>query len=678
MKSDNRRITVAENSGFCFGVKRATDLLAKKIAERGGDGLYTLGKLIHNDTYTSRIEAEGVRISDASELDFIAGNSGPERPVEVFIRAHGVTDEVHKKLDELSSRYEHFSYIDCTCPYVEKIHRIAEECSSEKDGKEPVFILLGTENHPEVVGIVSYFKGRSFVFPDCASLKAAQDSLPSDSDVRIYAAAQTTSKLSEWEKFQLFLKKLYTKPIIFDTICRVTEKRQTEAETLASKCDFMVVIGGQDSSNTSKLYSVCRAVCPNTVCVSCAAELAGKIPNKCINAGIVAGASTPGDIIEEVYHTMSEEIKAGLSFDEMLDSACKTLNSGDTVTGTVIAVNDQEIKLDLGAKVTGILTADQTTDDASLKLSSEFKIGDEIDVFVIRVSDVDGTATVSKKRADLDKNWSKVIEAKENGTNLEGKVYEAVKGGVVIKVYGARVFVPASQTTVAKDGDLSVLVGKTVKFKVIELKPQGKSAVGSIRAAAREERKEVEDKFWSEIEVGKYYDGTVRGLTEYGAFIDLGGVDGMLHKKDLSWKPIHRPADVLNVGDPIRVFVKTYDPETKRISLGYITEENNPWTLFKAQYAVGDEIDVTISNLMTYGAFAHITDEVDGLIHISQISTERVNDPKDVLSKGQEVRVKITKIEDEQQRVSLSIRALDEDAPADFDGEAADEAQTEN
>jgi len=673
---ENKRITIAENSGFCFGVRRATDLIEKIIKEKGGDGIYTLGQLIHNETYVERLEKAGVRVTESEGLSELAKAATVDRPVNVFVRAHGITKDTEVLLEKLSSEYPFFSYTDCTCPYVEKIHRIATDCSRKtEDGKEPVFILLGSSTHPEVKGIVSCFEGGSFVFSTAEELQTAAESgqLPSDSDARVFVAAQTTSKLSEWEKFKVFLEKLYTKPIFFGTICKVTENRQIEAEKLAAKCDFMVVIGGQNSSNTSKLFSVCKAVCPDTVCVAGAAELAGLIPSQCKYAGIVAGASTPSDIIEEVYLKMSEEIKAGLSFDEMLDSACKTLNSGDTVTGYVIAVNDQEIKLDLGAKVTGILTADQTTDDASLKLSSEFKIGDEIEVFVIRVSDVDGTATVSKKRADLDKNWHKVIEAKESGENLEGKVAEAVKGGVVIKVYGARVFVPASQTTVAKDGDLSTLVGQTVKFKVIEVKPQGKSAVGSIRAAAREERKAVEEQFWSEIEVGKYYDGTVRGLTDYGAFIDLGGVDGMLHKKDISWKPIHRPADVLNIGDPIRVFVKQYNPEERKITLGYITEENNPWTLFKAQYNEGDVIDVTISNLMAYGAFAHITDDVDGLIHISQISTERVNDPKDVLAKGQQVTVKITKIEDEQQRVSLSIKALVEDAPADSEESAEEE-----
>jgi 4-hydroxy-3-methylbut-2-enyl diphosphate reductase len=267
---------------------------------------------------------------------------------------------------------------------------------------------------------------------------------------------------------------------------------------LASECDAVVVIGGSSSSNTSKLYTICKGVCKNTVRINDADELDDKFPSIHKNVVIVAGASTPDDIIEEVYNKMSEiKDKAVIeeSFDEMLNSAFKTLSSGDTVTGTVIAVNDLELKLDLGAKVTGILTADQISDDASLKLSREYKIGDEIDVFVIRVSDVDGCATVSKKRADLDKNWHKVIEAKDNADTLEGKVTEAVKGGVVIPIYGARVFVPASQTALPREADLSTLVGQTVKYKIIEIKPHGNSAIDSIRGASREERRPLEEQF---------------------------------------------------------------------------------------------------------------------------------------------------------------------------------------
>ena len=672
-------ITVAKHAGFCFGVKRATDMIEEKIAARDGDRIFTLGKLIHNDTYNAHLAAAGVGVTSIEELEQLAASTETGNPVTVFVRAHGVTKQTSELLTSLSEKYTGFSFVDCTCPYVKKIHKIAAENSKpESEGEVPIFILLGAESHPEVVGIVSYFDGQSFVFSTAQEIEEAAKNkkLPINGKIAPVMAAQTTQKLTEWKYSLKVIKKLYTNVKIFDTICNVTEIRQLEAEELSKACETVIVIGGRDSSNTAKLFAICSENCKNTICISEPQELDGLIPSIPQKVGIVAGASTPGGIIEEVYNKMSEIKldKAEISFDEMLDSAIKTLSSGDTVTGTVIAVNDVEIKLDLGAKVTGILTADQISDDASLKLSSEYKIGDEIDVFVIRVSDVDGCATVSKKRADLDKNWHIIVDAKESGENLEGVVAEAVKGGVVIKLYGARIFVPASQTTVPKGGDLATLVGQTVKFKVIELKGQGKSAVGSIRASAREERKALESAFWAEIEEGKYYTGKVRGMTEYGAFIDLGGVDGMLHKREMSWKPIHKPADILNIGDELTVFVKSFDLEKKQITLGYKTEETHPWKVFKAQYAEGDVLDVTISNIMSYGAFAKITDDVDGLIHVSQIALTRVDNPADVLASGQTVSVKITKIDDEQQRVSLSIKALlEEENSADVDDGYAEE-----
>ncbi len=685
-----RIVRVAPHAGFCFGVKRATDMIEKKIAEGGGERIFTLGKLIHNDTYNARLYEQGVRVIEPQAIDEIAESTVLGSPAVVFVRAHGITKETEEKLKALSERYEGFSYIDCTCPYVKKIHRIATENSDGEDDGERMLIVIGSSEHPEVIGILSYFNGKRFAFANAEEIEKAveQRILPKSDKMAPIVVAQTTQKSAEWKKSLEIIKKLYTNAIIFDTICNVTEIRQLEATTLAAECDLVIVIGGRDSSNTAKLYSICREKCANTLLISEPQELDGKIPSIPSRVGIVAGASTPGDIIEEVYNKMSEikldkaemaEVNA--SFDEMLDSAVKTLTSGDTVTGTVIAVNDVEIKLDLGAKVTGILTADQISDDASLKLRDEYKIGDEIEVFVIRVSDVDGCAMVSKKRADLDRNWHLVVEAKDSGETLEGVVAEAVKGGVVIKIYGARIFVPASQTNVPKGGDLSSIVGQTVKFKVIELKGQGKSAVGSIRAASREERRALAEQFWSEIEVGKYYTGKVRGMTDYGAFIDLGGVDGMLHKKEMSWRPVHKPADILSIGDEITVFVKSFDLEKKQITLGYRTEDTQPWKVFKSQYAEGDVLDVTISSIMTYGAFARITDDVDGLIHVSQIALTRVENPADVLAAGQQVTVKIIKIDDEQQRVSLSIKALleenDDTADDDSDDGYADEADAE-
>ena len=424
----------------------------------------------------------------------------------------------------------------------------------------------------------------------------------------------------------------------------------------------MIVIGGRESSNTAKLYSICKENCPQTFWIERPEELDGcnLITSAHTKVGIAAGASTPSGVIQEVYKTMSEMNE---NFAELFDATeIKTLNTGDTVTGTVTSVTDAELYLDLGAQVTGLIKAEQITDDSSVKLTEMYKPGDQIEAFVIRVSDIEGFAELSKKRVDSDKNWQKIADAAESGETVFGKVVEVVKGGVSVVVDANRVFVPASQTGVPKDESLDTIKGNEVALKIIEVK--GKRAIGSIRLVQREERKAREEAFWSTLEEGKVFVGPVKSMTSYGAFVDLGGVDGMVHKTELSWKPIATPANVLQVGQEIEVFVKSFDAEKKRISLTYKTEESNPWTIFKTNYAVGDIVSVKIVSMMPFGAFAEIVDGVDGLIHISQIAMQRIAKPADLLEIGQVVDARIIEIDDEKKKVSLSIRSLLEEAAA--------------
>lgn len=346
------------------------------------------------------------------------------------------------------------------------------------------------------------------------------------------------------------------------------------------------------------------------------------------------------------------------NFAQLLEESFKTLNTGDTVRGIVTSVSGTEVHVDIGSKVTGILTLENVTEDPQAKLEDMFKVGDEVEAIAVRVSDLDGIATLSKKKIDAHNNWSKILEAKETGEILEGKVTEAVKGGVIVYALSQRIFIPASQTPVPKDGDLATLVGTKQRFKIIDIKEERRRAVGSIRVVAREERKAQLEKFWSEIEVGKHYTGKVKSLTSYGAFIDLGGIDGMVHNSELSWLRISSPKDVVAVGDTLEVFVKDFDREKNRISLGYKTEETNPWKLFTDKYNVDDVVPVTIVSMMPFGAFAQIIPGVDGLIHISQIADRKLASPSEVLTKGQVVDAKITDIDTENCKVSLSIRAL--------------------
>ncbi len=677
-----KEVIVAKNAGFCFGVAHATAVVEKEMAEHvPGERIYTLGRLIHNEIYNQRLEKGGVCVTSYEEIPALAASARADAPVKVFVRAHGMKRETEALLVKCAADNPYFSFVDCTCPFVKKIHRILSEqwqSSPENVSSDVVdhfLIVLGSESHPEVIGFMSRFEGEKFVF----SSAEAYEKAISDGKFHSVCAkqpilvAQTTQNLAEWEKLKKLAKRDFKNPLIFDTICSVTESRQKEAADLAHECDFMVVIGGRDSSNSAKLYTICKNICADTVWVEQAEDLQNKIPFSCNKAGVVAGASTPHDIIEEVSNKMSEQI-LNENFAEMLEESLKTLNTGDTVVGTITAINAGEIQLDLGAKVTGVIKQAQITDDPSASLEEMFKIGDEVEAFVIRVSDVEGFAELSKKRVDSDKNWQKVVEACETKETVEGKVVAANKGGVEVVVYNNKVFVPARFTGIPRGEDFAVLVGQTVNLRVIEIK-EGKKAKGSISAVLADERRAREKAFWETIEEGMVFTGKVKSLTSYGAFVDLGGVDGMVHASELTWKRISDPSKVVSVGDELTVYVKKLNVEDKRISLSCKTAETNPWYIFTNQYAVGDVASVKIVSLMPFGAFAEIVDNVDGLIHISQIADHKIGKPEDVLQVGQVVDVKIIDIDNEKQKVSLSIRALIEEAKALADQLVAEAAE---
>ena len=673
-------VTVAKNAGFCFGVARATKAVESEMASHpAGERIFTLGRLIHNEDYNRRLAAGGVTVIGVDDLPRLSAEATPAAPVKVFVRAHGMTAETENLLTRLSAENPSFSFVDCTCSFVKKIHRIskehneANEAARRETGKDDRFLaVLGSPDHPEVVGFLSRFKGKKVVFGSAAEFEAliADGTIPTDGSLSPVLVAQTTQNITEWEKTKKIYNLNFKCPYIYDTICSITDSRQTEAAELARKCDHVVVIGGRDSSNSAKLYAICKNICADTVWVERADELSVSPPYHRI--GIVAGASTPHDIIEEVTNKMSETMNE--NFAELLEDSLKTLNTGDTVTGIITSISAGEIQLDLGAKVTGVIKQEQISDDPSAKLSEMFKIGDEVEAFVIRVSDRDGFAELSKKRVDSDKNWQGIVDAYEAGENLEGKVVSVNKGGVEAIVRDNRVFIPAAHTGIPREGDLSTLVGQTVTLRILEIGDR-KRAKGSIRLVLRDQKRAQEKSFWEEIEEGKIYTGTVKSMTSYGAFVDLGGVDGMVHCSELSWKRIKSPAEVLAIGDEITVFVKSYDAEKKRISLGYKTEATNPWFIFTHQYAIGDTAPVKIVSLMPFGAFAEIVDGVDGLIHISQIADHKIGKPADVLEVGQVVDAKIIDIDNDNQKVSLSIRALLEEAKAE--AEAMPEAVEE-
>lgn len=639
-------ITLSKYAGFCPGVKKADEMIRSLISGRDPqERIYTLGNLIHNRIYNDSLLDLGVRSISFAEVESVY-HMDSEKPMTLMIRTHGITKEECEWLKEFELANGNFRLIDATCPYVKKIHNIASENTSD----DTFFLLFCNPNHPEAIGTMSYAKGSKLAFSSLSEI----ENLNLDGKTPILCS-QTTQNLVEFKKIKNFLEKVYTNTKIFDTICSVTENRQNEAIEIAKSSDYMIVVGGKDSSNTHKLFDLCSEVCPNTVWIESAADLLTDFPDSAKRTGITAGASTPDGIITEVCKTME-------NFDEMLEGSLKSLHTGETVVGTVFTVGKDEIKLDLGAKFTGVLSRDQITDDQSANLSDMFKVGDEIEVFIIRVEDGKGIATVSKTRVDRDNSWVVLKDAYENGEILEGKVVSVIKGGVLLSTSGNTVFVPASQTGVPKGGDLSKLVGTTQRIKLLEFDTARKKALGSIKVVLNEEKKAKEDAMWATLEVGAQYTGTVKNLTPYGAFVDIGGVDGMVHNTELSWKRIKHPSQVVSVGQEIVVYIKELDPDKRRISLGYKTQEMDSWYKFTQQFKVGDIVPAKIVSIMPFGAFAEVMDGVDGLIHISRISTERINSPADVLTVGQVVDVKITEIDDENRKLALSIRAITEAA----------------
>ncbi len=642
-------ITVAKSAGFCFGVSRAVELVEQEAG--AGKHVVTLGPIIHNRHVVDRFKALGVGVIDAPE------EAAPGETV--IIRSHGVTRNVMERLGERG-----VEIVDATCPFVKRIHKIVSE--AEAEGRLP--IIIGTRVHPEVEGIAGWCSSCQ-VFENAEELEkwVLETKIPADTPLCM--VSQTTSTEFLWKICVNFAKKQFTNLKIFDTICRATECRQNEAAQLSKNCQAMVVVGDAKSSNTGRLAMICREHCGRVVLVDNAGELDSEFFRGVANVGITAGASTPAWIIKEVNKTMSEIVNADVlqeeSFAELLEQSIKTLNTGDKVIGVVTHIGNTEIQVDLGTKHAGYIPYDEVSADPSVKPEDILHVGDEIEVFVVRVNDQEGTVQLSKKKLDGLKIWDDMAVYAEEKTTIEGVITEENKGGLVCNVKGIRVFIPASQSGIAKGGDMAGMVGKTVQLKVTEVNRPRRRVIGSIRAVSAEARKANQEKIWAEIENGKKYHGVVKSLTSYGAFVDIGGVDGMVHVSELSWNRIKNPAEVVKVGDEIDVYVISFDPEKKKISLGYKTAEMNPWNQFMTGYNVGDVVDAKVVKLMTFGAFAEILPGVDGLIHISQIADRRIGKPEDVLSEGQDVKVKITDVDAENKRISLSIRALLEETPAE-------------
>ena len=686
------KIVIAKTAGFCFGVSRSVKMAENLLQEH--ENCFSYGELIHNADVVSRLEEKGLAV--AHDIDAIPAGSA------VLIRSHGISKREYERLGE-NERV----VVDATCPRVKKIHHIVSDASEQ----QRFVIIIGVKGHPEVSAIEGWC-GNHIVVQNIQELNEIIDQKTVDFSQPITVVSQTTQTHDNFIQCTNILKKICTNSEIFDTICDATFTRQEEAKKLSSECDAIVVIGGKHSANSVHLSQICEEHCNNVQFIANASELNLEALTTAKTVGITAGASAPAWIIKEVINTMSEEIKAEqipeteeaveevakvevaaeeeaveapvaeeaaeevaaepaeeasekeLTFDEMLEESFKTIRNGDLVSGVVAAITPMDVNVDLGIKYSGFIPTSEFTDNGD-NIEDVIKVGDTIEAIVTRVNDVEGTVTLSKRRLDAAKSWTVIEAAQESGEVVEGNVTEVNKGGVVVNVKGARVFVPASQSGQPREADLSGMVGSTVRLIVTEVNKGRKRVVGSIRRVLQSERKAAAEAIWNDIEIGKKYHGRVKSMTSYGAFVDIGGIDGMVHVSELSWQRVKQPSEVLNIGDEVDVYVLGFDKEKRRISLGYKDPEANPWKVFTNAYQVGDVASVKIVKLMPFGAFAEVVDGVDGLIHISQIANRRIGKPEDVLEVGQVVDAKITAIDDEKQKISLSIRALSEPEPAD-------------
>lgn len=683
----SKKIILAETAGFCFGVDRAVNLVYSLVND--GKKVCTLGPIIHNAQLVGDLEQRGVKIIDSID-------ECPDGYM-VVVRTHGVEKSV---IDDIENK--NIDYVDATCPFVKKIHRIVKKF----DSSVPV-LVAGDVNHPEVIGIRSYCNGKSFVFKNDKELQKILQNDYIDKNKKIICVSQTTFSLEEWKKCEKIIKKVCTNCEIFDTICNATADRQNEAYEISKKSDAMIVIGGRHSSNTCKLRDVSSAHCRSFL-IETADELKSIDLSPYNVIGVTAGASTPSVIIKEVLKSMSEEIKekevettsavteevvetaetadkavkepavkasadGEASFEELLNESFKENENSKVVTGTVVSITPTEVYVDVpGRKQTGVVAFNDLSAEPIDKCEDVVSVGDEIDLVIMKTDDQDGVLKLSKKLVDAQKGWDDIVAAKENDEILEGTVTQIIRGGVLVTTKGTRVFVPASLSGVPRNQELDSIKGQTVRFKIIDINPARRRAVGSIKVVADAERKEKQDAVWATLEVGKKMTGTVKSLTSYGAFVDLGGIDGMIHISELSWSRIKHPSEVVKVGDTVEVTIKALDEETRKISLGFKNIEDSPWEIMKRDYPVGSVVDARIVSFATFGAFANILPTVDGLIHISQISWDRIQTPQDVLKIGDVVKAKIIDIDYDKKRVSLSIKEL-LDKPEETIPELADD-----
>ena len=629
-------IILAKSAGFCFGVQRAVDMAYEQAGHRE---VYTFGPIIHNEEVIDDLKSKGVNIIE--DLDELEGKTD----CTVVIRSHGVEKKVY---DDLNSRGIHV--VDATCPFVKKIHNIVKKDSEA--GR--VIIIVGDPNHQEVKGIVGWCSGEVHVVDSEEGALSLIDVL-SDESREISVVSQTTFNLNKFNNIvDIIRNKLYNVNV-YETICNATAVRQKEAKEIASRVDAMIVIGGRNSSNTQKLYDISKKECENTYYIQTLVDLDLTTFESVSRVGITAGASTPNYIIKEVHSSMAE-----LSFEQMLenDESKVSIRQGELVDGTVIDVKPDEIVVDIKYKSDGIITKSEYTNAPNVDLTELVHVGDPITVKVIKTNDGEGQVALSYKQVAAEKVNEKLEEAFNNGEVLKGKVIQVVKGGLNVNVEESRVFIPASLVSDVYEKNLDKYLDQEIEFVLTEFNPKKRRIIGNRKKLVVEQKAEAAKELFARIEVGMVVEGTVKNVTDFGAFIDLGGADGLLHISEMSWGRVESPKKVFKVGDKVKAFIKAIDGEKIALSLKF--DETNPWVNAEEKYAIGNVVKGRIARMTDFGAFVELEPGVDALLHVSQISYEHVAKPEDVFKIGDEIEAKIVDFKPEDKKISLSIKALQE------------------
>ncbi|MCI1944169.1 bifunctional 4-hydroxy-3-methylbut-2-enyl diphosphate reductase/30S ribosomal protein S1 [Clostridium luticellarii] len=635
------KIILADKSGFCFGVKRAVEE-AVNTRKKFQKNIYTLGPLIHNNNVVKRLENKGIFSIEEKDIDNLKEGD------VVIIRSHGVPEYIYTLLEN-----KKINVVDATCPYVSNIQKKVQKYY--KLGYS--ILIVGDEAHPEVIGINGWCNNAAIISKDGLNLRK----LPP----KLCIVSQTTEKQSNWQKVLSAVIEQCKEFIAFNTICSATEVRQKSADDISKKVDVMIVLGGKNSSNTTKLYEICRKNCKSTIHVENSGEIPDNIirSNKIKTIGVTAGASTPDWIIKEAILKMSDD--KNLALNEQLSYMDKNdtqIILGEKIKGTVISVNPNEVFLNIGYKSDGILPKSEITRNEEDDLEQLIHEGDELEVKVIRRQNEDGYVVLSKLELERENAYRELRENNGKSTVLQVTVKEAVNGGLVANYKGARVFIPASHVELYHVDDLSQYINKELDVNIIEFKEEkrGTRIVASRREILRTEREKMEEKTWNILQKDTVVEGEVRRLTDFGAFVDVQGVDGLLHVSELSWGRVGKPSDVLKIGDKIKVYILDVDKEKKKLSLSIKKLMEDPWNNVDIKYPVGSVVLGKVVRFANFGAFVELEPGVDALVHISQISHKRIDKPDDVLEIGQEIKAKILEVNKDNQKIALSIKEVDE------------------